>query len=75
MSAEGLLKVSAILSLRNSDAIRIEKIPAALIAVSALCTKKSPQQARVAMGVPMVNAVDTPLKVLYLATALIPLTP
>jgi hypothetical protein len=75
MSAEGLLKVSAILSLRKSEAIRIEKIPAAEIAVSARCTKKSPQQASVAMGVPIVNAVDTPLKVLYFATARIGFTP
>ena len=67
-NADGIFQFSAILSLKSNNAIKIQKIPATEIAVSERCMKKSPQQHKVIIGVPNVNTIDTPLKMLYLAT-------
>ena len=71
INAEGVFIFSASLSLAKSKAIKIANTPAADIAVAGRSVKKSPQQASVIIGVPIVNNVDMPLKVLYLPTSFI----
>ena len=68
INAEGVLIFSASLSLAKSNAISIANTPAADIAVAGRSTKKSPQQASVIIGVPIVNNVDIPLNVLCVIT-------